>query len=118
MFVVYYDCEKLRKKIWSIPQVCSKDVIRYKISRPDTGTDISYLTKRLMDTDQRDLDEYSTFIKYVRGTKYLPLILSADKSVILKWYIDISHSVHPNIRERIGVGLTMGWELPILVSSK
>ena len=56
--------------------------------------------------------------KYVRGTKYLPLILSVDKSGMLKWYIVGLHAVNPNMRGHTGGGLTMGRGLPILVSRK
>ena len=45
--------------------------------------------------------------KYARGTKYLPIILSADNIEILKWYIDGSYAVHPNIRGHTGGGLTI-----------
>ena len=75
---------------------------------PDTGTTISYLVTRVRDTDQRNFLKMVLLFKYVRDTKTIPLILISDKSVILKWYVDRSHSVHPNIREGIGVGLTMG----------
>ena len=46
--------------------------------------------------------------KYIRGTNDLPIILSADKRGILKWYIDGSHAVYPNMRGYTGGGMTMG----------
>ena len=56
--------------------------------------------------------------KYVRVTKYLPLILSTNKSGMLKWYIDGSYSVQPNMRGHTGGRLKMGRRLPILTSIK
>ena len=56
--------------------------------------------------------------KYVRGTIDLPLILSTDNIVMLKWYIDISHAVHHNMRVHTGGGLTMGQGSPISILSK
>ena len=56
--------------------------------------------------------------KYIRGTKNLPLILSRDKNGMLKWYIDGSYDVHPNMRGPTGVGLTMGRGFPISALSK
>ena len=56
--------------------------------------------------------------KYVRDTKTIPLILISDKSVILKWYIDKSYTVHTNMRGNNGVVLTMGQVLPTLTLSK
>ena len=55
---------------------------------------------------------------YVRGTKYLPLTLSAETSGMLKWYIDGSYAVHPNTMGHTGEGLKMGRGFKILVSSK
>ena len=57
-------------------------------------------------------------IKYLRGTKKLPLILSATGSGILKWYVDGSFGVHPNMRGHTGGGLTMGRGFPIVTSTK
>ena len=45
--------------------------------------------------------------KYARRKKYQPLILSVEKSGMLKCYIDESYAVHPNMRGRTGVGLTV-----------
>ena len=57
-------------------------------------------------------------IKYIRGTSKLPLILSANYSVILKFWIDVSFSVPPNMREHTGGGLSMGIVFPIVSSIK
>ena len=56
--------------------------------------------------------------KYVRGTKYIILILNTDRILMLKWYIDGSYALHHNRRGRIGVGLTMGKGLPIYELTK
>ena len=89
-----------------------------KISRPDTGTAISYLTTRVREPAQSDSLKMLHIFKYFRGTKDLPLILSANKSGMLKWCIDVSHAVHSNMRGHAGGGLTMGQGFPISVSSK
>jgi hypothetical protein len=36
-------------------------------------------------------------MKYLRGTSTLPLILSANGTGILKWWVDAAFTVHPNI---------------------
>ena len=109
MFVVDEDCEKLSKeKSETFRQILAKMLFATKRARPDTGTAISYLTKRVREPDQSDWMKMVHLFKYVRGTKDLPLILSVDKSGILKCYIDGFHAVHPNMRVNTGVGLTMG----------
>ena len=55
-------------------------------------------------------------LEYVRGTKYVSLILSSYNSGMLKWYIDGSNVVNPNMRVDTGGGLTMGQGYPISVS--
>jgi hypothetical protein len=55
---------------------------------------------------------------YLRGTRKLPLTLSADGSGILKWYVDASFGVHPNLRGHSGGGLTLGQGFPITGSTK
>ena len=74
---------------------------------PDIVTDISYLTTRVSDPYQSDCLKMVHLFKYVRGAKYLPLILSAENNGIIKWYIDGSHAVHPNMRGHTRGGLIM-----------
>ena len=47
-------------------------------------------------------------IKYIRGARNLPLILSTNGSGILKWWTDGSFAVHTNMRCHTGGGLSMG----------
>ena len=55
-------------------------------------------------------------MRYIRGAWKLPLILSADGSHILKWWVDASFAVHPNLRGHYGGGLSMGRGFPIVGS--
>jgi hypothetical protein len=48
----------------------------------------------------------------------MPLILSANGSGILKWWVDASFSVHPNMRGHSGGGLSLGGGFPIVSSPK
>ena len=48
----------------------------------------------------------------------MPLILSADGSGILKWWVDASFAVHPNVRSHSGGGLSVGRGFPIVGSTK
>jgi hypothetical protein len=36
-------------------------------------------------------------MKYLRGMHTLPLILSANGTGILKWWVDAAFAVHPNM---------------------
>ena len=48
----------------------------------------------------------------------MPLILGANGTGMLKWYVDGSYGVHPNMRGHSGGGLTMGRGFPIIASKK
>jgi hypothetical protein len=38
-------------------------------------------------------------MKYLRGLRLLPLILSANGTGILKWWVDAAFAAHPNIED-------------------
>ena len=57
-------------------------------------------------------------MKCIWKTLMLPLILSANGSGILKWWVDASFAVHPNVRGHSGGGLSMGRGFPIVSSTK
>jgi hypothetical protein len=48
----------------------------------------------------------------------MPLILSANKSGIMKWWVDASFAVHPNMRGHSGGGLSLGRGFPIVRFTK
>ena len=109
LFVVDEYCEKLSKeKVETFHKIVANMLFSTKRARPDTGTAVSCLTTRVIDPDQSDWMKMVHLFKYVRGTKDLPLIISADNSGILKCYIDGSHAVYPNMRGHTGGTLTRG----------
>ena len=55
---------------------------------------------------------------YIRGTRTLPLILSANGSGILKWWVDASFAIHPKMQGHSGGGLYLGRGFPIVISTK
>jgi hypothetical protein len=48
----------------------------------------------------------------------MPLVLSANGSGILKWWVEASFAVHPNMRGQSGGGLSLGRVFPIMSSTK
>ena len=119
LFLVRTDSRKLSSsKAETFHSIVAKMLFATKRARPDTGTAISYLTTRVREPNRDDWRKLTHLMKYVRGTKELPLTLSADGSGMLKWYVDASHGVHPNMRGHSGGGLTMGTGFPISKSTK
>ena len=57
-------------------------------------------------------------MRYIRGTHKLLIILSANGSGILKWWVDALFDVHLNIRGLSGGGLSLGRGFTIVSSTK
>ena len=47
-------------------------------------------------------------MRYLRGTKELPLILSADSANIVKWWVDGSYGIHKDARSQTGGTASLG----------
>ena len=107
-----------KEKSWTLHNLVSKMLFTTKIEIPDTGTVISYITTRAREPYQSNWLKMVRIFKYIRVTKYLPLILSVDNSTMINWYIYGSYCVHPNMRGHTGGGLTMGKVFPILALIK
>ncbi len=114
------DCEKLdSQKAKIFHNLVAKTLYTTKRARPDTCTAIAFLTTRVREPDKDDWTKLCHLMQYLRGTKTLPLILSADDDCgVLKWYVDGSFAVHPNMRGHTGGGLSMGRGFPITSSTK
>ena len=119
LFEVDEDSEKLSpRKAEAFHILVAKILFATKRAKPDTGLSILFLTTRVRDPSNQDRKKLVHIFKYLRGTQDILLILRADGSGILKWYVDASHRVHPNMRGHTGGGLTMGTGFPVSTSTK
>ena len=119
LFRVDEDSEKLQSnKAVVFHNLTAKTLYATKRARPDTSTAIAFLTTRVRNPDKDDWRKLCHLMMYIRGTKKLPLRLSADGSGILKWWVDASFAVHPNMRGHSGGGLSLGRGFPIASSTK
>jgi hypothetical protein len=56
---------------------------------------VSFLTTRVQAPDEDDWGKLKRVLKYLKGTQYLNLTLSADAmNFAIHWYIDGSHQIH------------------------
>lgn len=119
LFKVNEDSQKLPQTMaTSFHNVVTKALYVVKRMRPDISTAIASLTTRVRSPDVDNWRKLQQMIEYLRFTHDLPLILGADKSGTLQWYVDASFAMHPNMRGQTGGGLTMGRGFPITVSTK
>jgi hypothetical protein len=47
-------------------------------------------------------------MKYLRGTIDMPLTLEANNLHIIKWWVDASYDVHPDMKRHTGGMMTLG----------
>jgi hypothetical protein len=119
LFVVDEDAEKLSEDgQTAFHHLVAKTLYISKRARPDLSTAIAFLTTRVKAPDVNDWRKLSHLMEYLRVERLRPLVLSADGSGVLMWYVDASFAVHPNMRSHTGGGLTMGRGFPIVTSTK
>jgi hypothetical protein len=119
LFKVDEDFEKLaHAKTVEFHNLVAKTLYSTKRARSDTWTAIAFLTTRVREPDKDDWTKLVHLMRYIRVTGTMPLILSANGSGILKWWVDASFAVHPNMRGHLGGGLSLGRGFPIVSSTK
>ena len=78
-----------------------------KRARTDTQTAVAFLSTRVKGPDDDDYKKLGRTLKYLRGTLYMPLTLEADDISVIKWYVDASFAVHPDMKTSSHTGGSM-----------
>jgi hypothetical protein len=113
------DCKKLPpEKALEFHNLVAKTLYATKQARHDTCIAITFLTIRVQAPNKDDLNRLTHLMKYLRGTRMLPLILSANGTGILKWWVDAAFTVHPNMQGHSGGGISLGRGFPIVSLTK
>ncbi len=98
LFIVDKNAEKLREEgAMAFHNFVAKMLYISKRARPDVSTAIAFLTTRFRAPDVNDWRKLSHLLEYLRVDRLRPLILSANGSGVLMWYVDASFAVHPNL---------------------
>lgn len=79
-----------------------------KRARPDIQQAVSFLTMRVKSPDRDDHKKLGRVVRYLRKFPKLPLILEADNTRVIKWWIDASFAVHHDMRSHTGGNMSMG----------
>jgi hypothetical protein len=79
-----------------------------KRARPDIQTAIAFLSTRVKGPDVDDYKKLSRVMKYLRGTVSMPLTLEAQNMSIVKWWVDASYAVHPDMKSHTGGTMSLG----------
>jgi hypothetical protein len=119
LFKVDEDAMKLdQAKAKAFHILTAKMIYVAKRARPDISLAVAFLTTRVKGPDIDDWRKLRHVIEYLRVTRDLPLILGADGSGVLSWYVDASFAVHPDMRGHTGGAMTMGRGYPLDTSTK
>jgi hypothetical protein len=79
-----------------------------KRARPDIQTTVAFLTTRVKAPDEDDYKKLRRVMKYLRGSIDLPLIMEADDLSVVKWWVDASYGVHPDMKSHTGATMSLG----------
>jgi hypothetical protein len=79
-----------------------------KRARPDLQTTVAFLTTRVVQPNVDDWKKLTRCIRYLRGSKELFLTLEANEGIDIKWWIDASFAVHPDMKSHTGNTMSFG----------
>ena len=89
-----------------------------KRARPDTHTVVATLCTRVKGPTEDDWKKLLLLMKFLKSTTPDKLILSIDGLGKLKWWVDASFAVHPDMKSHTGGGLRLGKGMPITLCRK
>ena len=97
--------------------VTAKLLFLSKRTRPDICVAVSFLTSRVQESTEQDMDKLKRVLRYLLGTKHLGITLEADGQIIrLRCYVDASYGVHRDCKSHTGTVISLG-RGPVLVKS-
>jgi hypothetical protein len=110
LFKVQKDGRKLSKELVEVfHHTVYQLLFAANRARNDIQMAVLFLTTRVKALDQDDWGKLVRILKYLNGTRYMKLILSADEmKFTIHWYVDGPHQVPEDCRGQIGCLMTMG----------
>jgi hypothetical protein len=79
-----------------------------KRARPDIQTTVAFLTTRVRAPDEDDYKKLARCMKYLRATINIPLTMEASDLHVVKWWVDASFGVHPDMKSHTGATMSLG----------
>jgi hypothetical protein len=119
IFKVDEDAVKLdQARAKAFRKITAKGIYVAKRARLDISLSIAFLTTRVKGPDIDDWRKLCRLVEYLRSMRGLPLILAADGTGVLSWYVDASFAVHLDMKGHIGGAMTMGMGFSLYKSTK
>jgi hypothetical protein len=79
-----------------------------KRARPDLQPTVAFLTTRVVQPTKDDWKKLTRGIRYLRGSKDRFLTLEAREGIDIRWWIDASFAVHPDMHSHTGSTMSLG----------
>jgi hypothetical protein len=86
----------------------AKLLFLYQRARPDLKTAVSFLCTRVKSPDEDDWKKLARVMRYLRKTRLLPLTLETTDPGYIKWWVDGSFAVHPDMKSHTGAMMSLG----------
>ncbi len=88
--------------------ITAKGIYVAKRARPDISLSLAFLTTRVKGPDIDNWRKLCHLAEFLCSTRGLLLILAADGTGVLSWYVDTWFAVHPDMKGHTGGAMTMG----------
>lgn len=109
LYMVNENAEKLDDETAAIfHHLTAKLLYLSKRTRPDLQTPVSFLTTRVKSPDVDDWKKLGRCLRFLKATKHDPHTLEADGTGVIRWWVDASFAVHPDMRSHTGAVMSMG----------
>ena len=79
-----------------------------KWAHPDIQTPVAFMTTRVKGPDTDDYKKLAQTIQYLCGVPDLALTLKADDTHVIKWWVDASFTIHPDLHSHMGGTMSLG----------
>jgi hypothetical protein len=79
-----------------------------KRARPDLQTEVAFLSTRVNSCDEDDYKKLIRMLQFLRATRDELLTLSATSLHNVRWWLDASYNVHPDMRSHTGGTMSLG----------
>jgi hypothetical protein len=113
------ECERLDSETGAMyHHLTAKLLYLAKRVRPDLQPTVSFLCTRVQDPDTDDWKKLGRCLTFLRGTKDDPFTLAADGSCTIRWWVDASYAVHPDMKSHTGATMSLGQGCIYSMSSK
>ena len=77
-------------------------------TQPDIRLPVSFLTKWVQEPDEDNWGKLKRVLKYLKGTMYMKLVLSAESLNSMEWCVDASYGTHWDLKGHTVMVMSLG----------